>query len=252
MAKAKTIPIPYDDKTPAPSARQALAIAAATERQKARPARATMTVKVTDKTVLQISNPHSDGRGWSDHVNDTFGTTSRAFSEQSLMRIVAVLQERTEAATQVQINAALALLGAIAPRDELETVIGEQIVAAHVLSMGLMHQAKCSDTIPRMEAYTNMATKVSRTMAAHIDTLGKLRSGGKQTHEVRYVYVNGNAVVGDGAQAVFGGIDTPNGGPHARKPGQPHESGVQALCGPEMRREDPGRDAVPVGGHAGS
>jgi hypothetical protein len=252
MAKPKTTPVPYEDSRPAPTAKQAEAVAAAKERQKTRPARVAMAVKVTDKTVLQVSNPHSDGRGWSAHVNDTFGTTSNAFSNESLMRIAGVLQERTAVATETQINATLALLGAIAPRSELETVIGEQIVAAHVLSMGLMHQAKCSDTIPKMEAYTNMATKVSRTMAAHVDTLGKLRAGGKQTHEVRHIYINGDAVVGSGAQAVFGGLDTHTKGLSDRKPRQAHEPGLQALCGPEVRGEDAGRDAVPAGGHEGA
>lgn len=252
MAKTKTNPVANVEQPPAPSAKEGEAIAAATERQKARPARASMAISVTDKTVLQISNPHSDGPGWSAHVNDTFGTTSHAFTEQSLMRIAGVLQERNAVATEAQVNAALALLGAIGPRNELETVIGEQIVATHVLSMGLMHQAKCADTIPKMEAYTNMATKVSRSVATHIDTLGKLRSGGKQTHEVRYVYVNGNAVVGDGAQAVFGGVETHPAAPRDRKPGQPHESSVQALCGPEMRSQDAGRDTVPAGGDEGS
>ena len=98
-----------------------------------------------------------------------------------------------------------------------------------------------------MKTYTNMATKVSRTEATHIDTLGKLRFGVKQTHEVRYAYVNGNAVVGDGAQAVFGGVETHPSPPCDRKFGQPHECGVQALCGPEMRSQDARRVTLPAG-----
>jgi hypothetical protein len=207
-----------------------------------------MTVKVTDATVLQISNPHSDAKGWSEHVNDTFGTTSHAFSEQSLMRIAAVLQRRTVAATQAQINAALALLGAIAPRDELDTAIGEQIVTAHVLSMELMHQAKCSDTIPKMDAYTNMATKVSRTMATHIDALGKLRYGGKQQMIVRHVYVQGDAYVGDNGQAVFGGVEAQGGGAATGNPVNPMSPAFRlfaaARCGAKSRAGTPCRLAA--------
>ena len=103
----------------------------------------------TDKTVMHSSNPNSDALGWSAHINDTFGTTLHASCEQSLMRIAGVLQERNTTANQVQVDAALALFGAIGPRNELETVIGEQIFASHVLSMDVMHQAKCADTTPR-------------------------------------------------------------------------------------------------------
>src|SRR6185437_1496560 len=104
-----------------------------------------------------------------------------------------------------------------------------------------------ADTVPTMEAYTNMATKVSRTMAAHVDTLAKLRSGGKQTHEVRYVYVSGPAVIGDHNQAVLGSPSTPA---QRQKLAQCHAP--DAIAGPAappslpLRSEDEARDRVPL------
>jgi hypothetical protein len=187
-------------------------------------------------------------KGASPH--DQRSTGSTALTSERLG--VAPFIRRAQVASEAQINAALALLGAIAPRDELETVPGEQIVAAHVLSMELMHQAKCSDTIPKMEAYTSMATKLSRSMATHIDALGKLRSGGKQQVIVKHVYVQGDAYVGDSGQAVFGGFDAQGGGPGDGKPSQTHESGVSALRSPEVRGEVSGRVALPASGHEGS
>lgn len=249
-AKAKSKPSPAPE-LPAPTETQAKAIKEARERMKARPARASMTIKAemtgARTAMLNISNPHTDGKGWAAHIDDTFGTASNAFAQQSLMRLVGVLQTRDATASEADINGALALLGAIAPRDELETAIGEQIIGAHVLAMNLTHNAKCADTIPKMEAYVNMATKVSRTMAAHVETLGKLRSGGKQTHEVRHVYINGNAVIGDHAQTVFraGGLRELH-----RISGQPFGpaaiASLEATPGLPMPGEDAARDALPI------
>lgn len=180
---------------------------------------------------LTVGNPHSDVEGWSAHLKDAFGTTSHAFTDQAFGRLEVIARAKdTPAAKGAPMNGALALMGAIAPADELEAAIGEQIVAAHLVSMEFLAKAKHTDTIPKLEAYTNMATKLSRTMAVHVETLAKLRSGGKQTHEVRYVYVNGPAVFGDGTQAVFAGE---GGGGFCGKAGQPHGRGAVPRLAPD-------------------
>lgn len=241
---------PLRDPTP----KEAEAMATAVERMSRRPARATMTVRhAPDSTV--ISNPHSDPKGWAAHVNDTFGTTSNAFADRSLARLDAIARDgRATPATETQINATLALLGAIAPANELEAVIGEQIVATHLLSMDFMSRAKHTDTVPKMDAYTTMATKLSRTMAAHVEALTKLRSGGKQQVIVKHVYVQGAAVIaGDGAQTFIAGPGDAGGA--LAKLGQPHGPDLiassAAAPGLPMRSADPAWDAMPSASHSG-
>lgn len=204
---------------------------------------------------MVIRNPHTDGAGWHAHMTDSFGTSSEAFSNQSFVRIANAVADSQKPPTELQANAALALMGAIAPRDELEAAIAEQIIAAHMASLDFLHRARLNagEYVETAAAYTSMATKVSRTMTAHVETLARLRSGGKQIHEVRYVYVNGPAVIGDNAQAVFGG---PEGGVRTENVDQPHGQPALAYIPgspvPALRSEDPGRDALSRAGDPGA
>lgn len=245
---------------PDPTPEERKAIAQATEARAVRPARTSVVLKnrLAEGGGLAISNPHSDGLGWDDQMKDAFGTTSDAFANQAFMRLANAFGSQINPPTEGALNGALALLGAIDPQNELEAAIGEQIISAHVTSLDLLSRARLNagQHVDAAAAYANMATKVSRTMALHVETLTKLRSGGKQTHEVRYIYINGNAVVGDGAQAVFGDAEVGGGGGDERKRGQPH--GQPALAHipgalvPPMRREDPCGDAVSGPGNSGA
>lgn len=206
----------------------------------AKPARAALRLTAMPGEPLEISPPHADAKGWGAHVCDTFGTSSTAFADQALNRVLTVVRGRGDAApTQTEANAALAIMGAIAPSDELEAAIGEQFIAAHSLTMDLFAKAKHADLMPKLESYTTLANKTARTAATLVEALAKLRSGGKQTHEVRYVYVNGPAVFGDYAQTLVGA--PPSGGGRGIQ-GQPHEPstfpGVAALEGLPMRGAD--------------
>lgn len=237
-----------------PTEAEAAAILAASESQKRRPARATVSVVKQENQVLSISNSHSDHVGWGRHLAETFGTSSIDATNQSFARISTAVQTKQEPVTQTQANAALALMGAIAPSNELEAAIGEQIVAAHIASLDFLSRARLNagEFVNTASAYANMSTKLSRTMAMHIEALTKLRTGGRQRIEV--VYVNGPAVIGDNTQAVFSGGGAHGGG--GSKPDQPHAiaylAGLAAPCGAPMRREDPERVAVPIASSEGA
>ena len=215
-----------------------------------RPTRAEVKLHGVSGGTLSLGQAHADGTGWNAQLTDVFGTSSRAFSSQALARVATAVKDgRGSGPTEEQTNAALALMGAIAPRDELEAAIGEQIIATHLASLDLLARARLNagEYVGSAAAYTTMATKVSRTMATHVEALAKLRSGGKQTHEVRYVYVNGPAVFGDHAQTVIGGAGAHAGGGGNTKPGQSHaqhHDGSSRL--PEVWSQDPSRDALPV------
>lgn len=75
----------------------------------------------------------------------------------------------------------------------------------------------------------------------------KLRSGGKQQVEVRYVYANGPAAIGDNAQAVFG---TLNGVRDRGKPPQPRVAGPALAPGAAVRSEDAAGHVLSSTSHA--
>lgn len=240
-------------REPTAGEREAMDLAAASLAK--RPRRVEITQEL-EGTTLKVGQPHSAGTDWSKHLTDTFGTASQPFASQSMVRLSTAIKDRgAPIPTEEQANAALALMAAIAPGDELEAAIGEQIIATHAASLDFLARARANAGEYRdsAAAYTNMATKVSRTMAAHIETLARLRSGGKQTHEVRYVYVNGPAVFGDHAQTVIAGGDRGGGG--STIVGQPHATvalaHLEAATGLPMRRPDPEGEALPLAGREG-
>lgn len=208
-----------------PTEAEAKAIAAAEEILAARPSRVVANVeKIGPAGVLTVQQPHSNGEGWSKQLVATLGTSSPDFADEALKRVANAVGDGRSTVTTSQYSGALALMGGIDPQNELEAAIGEQIIAAHVASMDFMRRARCNagESFEIAAAYANMATKVSRTMATHVETLAKLRSGGKQQVVVKHIYVQGDAYVGDDGQAVFGGVEGQGGGGGGRKAGQPH------------------------------
>lgn len=94
-------------------------------------------------------------------------------------------------------------------------------------------------------AISGLALKLTRTFATQIEALAKLRNGGKQQVEVRHVYVNGNAVIGDVHAGTGGGGSLENGR-------RPHAPGLAFAPGEAVRGDiQAEREAVPVAGGEG-
>jgi hypothetical protein len=237
-----------------PTLEEMQAIEVAKRSQAERPNRAAVNLKADAEGAMTISNPHVEHKGWSTHLTETFATSSEAFANQSFVRVLGAVSDRKTPVTELQANAALALMAGIAPANELEAAIGEQIIAAHMASLDFLQRARLNagEYVSTAAAYAGMATKLSRTMAAHIESLTKLRSGGRQRIEV--VYVNGPAIIGDNAQTVFTGV--PREGGESAILVQPHGPAplahIAAAKGLPMRREDPKGDAVSVTGGEGA
>lgn len=249
-AKADDIPAPKRE----PTARERRAIEAAKAAQAARPARAEVVLDAVKDNTVKLSLPHTDRGGAQALIYEALGTASHGFADNSLMALINSVTPKAADLGQQHYDAGLALMGAIAPANELETAIGLQIVATHYAALDMTQRARLNagEYVNSAAAYTNMAAKFSRTMAAHLEALAKLRNGGTQTHEVRYVYVNGPAAFGPGATAAaYGG-----GGGGAGNLDQSHaplaigSDGGEAC--PPMWSQDPERYALSGAGGDGS
>ena len=250
--KASRAPVVTPPKSREPTPAESDAIRQALDNQARRPSRALVAVGATEVHALTINNPHTDTTGWMAHLTDTFGTSSEAFANQSFARVATAVAQQKKAVTETEANAALALMGAIAPANELEAVIGEQIIAAHAASLDFLQRARLNAGEYRdtAVAYANAATKLTRTMGGLVETLAKLRSGGRQRIEV--VYVNGPAVFGDNAQTVIAGGGL---GESSGNVDQPHASEavarIAAAARLPMRSQDPEGRALPVASREG-
>ena len=126
---------------------------------------------------------------------------------------------------QETVNAALAVVDGVKPRDETEALIACQMAATHALAMECLLRTRHTDTLQRFEANGNMATKFLRTFAVQMETLARVRRGGKQKVVVEHVHVypGGKAAVGTFVQQQPGG-----GGDEFEIEGQAH-----AIAGPD-------------------
>ncbi len=146
-----------------------------------------------------------------------------------------------EAQTKQFAAAASAMIG-VTPADELEGMLGAQIVAAHSAAMECYRRAMLPDqTFDGRESALKHAAKLSRTYADLVLALDKHRGKGEQRVSVEHVHVHkgGQAIVGT-VQAGGGVPANSEDQPHAPpaltyEPGQTLPSEIEAV-----------REAVPV------
>lgn len=127
-----------------------------------------------------------------------FGSTDREFHTYCLAQLLTILPESSAGDDYtLPVNAAVAMLTAIAPKNEMEAMLAVQMVASHHLSLLSMRKTKCASMLPQYQAHGNLANKFARTHVAQVEALSRLRRGGEQV--VRHVHVN------EGGQAVIAG-----------------------------------------------
>jgi hypothetical protein len=188
-------------------------------------------------------------------VMNAFGTTSTELAERLMMQIITAthIQPPGTPVSAETLNAALAAVTGIAPRDEAEAMLAAQMVSVHWLAMTMLQRAALDQ--PSFEIYdsiVNRATKLLRTYTAQLETLKRYRSVGEQRVVVQHQHVT---VTADQAAVQVNGVGNPAPGGRgaASKPEErshaptgtrsvTFESGAPMLC------PDPARDAMPAAG----
>jgi len=163
------------------------------------------------------------------------------------------LQSSNEPVSAENLNAALAAVTGIAPRDEAEAMLAAQMVGVHWLAMDLLRKA--NDRALLNDA-GNLAVKLLRTYTTQIEALKRYRSAGEQRVVVQHQHVNVTAE--QAAVEVNGGADPAPGGrgvvskTEERAHGPGESQAVAFEPEPAMRCSEPARDAVPVAGGEGA
>lgn len=126
------------------------------------------------------------------------GSDSQAFQNALLLQTLNGLSLYKEGADMAGgLNAALAIMGAVAPTNEMEALLAAQMVVTNHFAMLSWSRASGQTDMAVVQANAAMANKASRTFVMQMEALAKLRRGGEQV--VRHVHVN------DGGQAVIAG-----------------------------------------------
>ena len=192
-----------------------------------------------DGMALRITPaPGEDKDVYAAGLYDALGTTSSAFANDTLAKIIRIIAPDGNVKAE-QYNAAIAIMASVEPENELEATLASQMVAANDCAMRCMNAMVLSDHLDHRRMHGDLANKFMRTFTAQIDALSRLRRGGEQI--VKHVYV------GEGGQAVFAKGIYHERGANYETGGQGHASTHQcsALPGP-----DAARDGVPVPGNA--
>ena len=100
---------------------------------------------------------------------------------------------------RAKFRTAAAGLAGIGPRDELEGMLGAQLIAAHSAALECYRRAMIPDQTfeGRRESLTQ-ANKLSRTYVTLLEALNRHRGKGQQKVTVEHVHINagGQAIVG--------------------------------------------------------
>ena len=219
---------------PEASARESKAIAKATANVRARAPR--LAAKVVRKASGQINSgpSYSDINGWSARLLDAFGTSSVDFVQAELGRM-AMAVDATGSDAEQRINAGLAVLDGVRPRDEIEAMLMVQMVVTHAAAVDYLTRTKKAELIQAAEFTSNFACKLLRAFAAQTEALAKLRRGGEQTVRVEHVHVHPGAQAVVGTVTGVGGLKKSDGQAQALIAAA-HPSRA-ALRGPDTERE---------------
>jgi hypothetical protein len=225
-----------------PNAKEQLAIAAAEQSHAVRPARAQFTQEPDESGAMNLGPRHADLDGHNCLLTETFGTTAQDFVNANVLQLANVTM-RNEKPSVEGLNASLALIGAIAPENELEAALASQMAATHELSMEMLRRTRMTDNREAMREYGNMATKLTRTFTTQMKALSEWRRGGEQV--VRHVHVN------EGGQAVVAETINIGGHQNGKELKQAHEQHQQGARGSEVLGYDPPGHEVPVSSDEG-
>ena len=99
------------------------------------------------------------------------------------------------------INAALAMIEAAAPTDELEGALAVQMACTHTAAMSVLAKMDSGfGTERRIAAFGSTAARLMKAYAMQMEVLRRMRTGGQQVVRVEHVHVN------DGGQAIVGNV----------------------------------------------
>src|ERR1700730_8631978 len=138
-------------------------------------------VFLADGKVAPVHPPDGDGRNWWRRLNKALGTTSSDFVNASLFQIQSACRSPWGGISELSMNAALAMIEAAAPKDEIEAALAVQMGCTHTAAMAVLAKLDVAfATERRVAAFGSAAARLMRTYATQVEVLRRLRNGGQQ------------------------------------------------------------------------
>jgi len=154
-----------------------------------------------DAYVAQTHPPDGEHENWWRRLNEALGTVSSDFVNTSLLQLQAAARSPFGRISETAMNAALAMIAAAAPKDEIEGALAVQMSCTHAVAMAILGKLDSGfGTEQRITTFASAAARLLRAYATQVEVLRRLRHGGNQYVRVEHVHING------GGQAVIGNV----------------------------------------------
>ncbi len=191
---------------------------------------------------LTLASPHNNDTGHAAAVVDAVGLSGAVLAgmvQANLVNVTGRSAPTTDAeaaAAAREVREGVAFIQSLNPTNSQEALMGLHMWISHNATAMLSRKLHRAQELPQFAAYASLLNKSQRTFAAQVETLQKLRTGGKQQVEVRYVYVDARTQT-----VVAGGGGQPGTFP------QP-QARLGHAPGLPVWSEDAGGDTLPVSG----
>ena len=143
---------------------------------------------------------HEDEAAGCQHLMRALGTDSADFMAGVLSQLANAVSPGKGADAEA-INFALAVISGVEPKDELETMLGLQMVAVHLATMTFTRRLAHVETIAQQDSAERALNRLMRTYVAQMAALKRYRTGGEQRVVVQHIDIR------DGGQAIVGTVD---------------------------------------------
>jgi hypothetical protein len=144
------------------------------------------------------------------HIKETLEDPDEVNTTASLMRAF-------RASDLMILDMALDASEAIQARNSIEKMLAHQMAACHDQAMRLLFKANgITEDMVDIQRLVNSSVRLMNTFQQALQTLHKLRTGGRQVVTVRHQHVN----VKDGGQAVVAGTIKGGGGESSKQRGE--------------------------------
>lgn len=149
--------------------------------------------------VVTFGSQNGEAAIWRQQLRDALGTASDAFVDMTLQQLQYTARLPGGGPSETAINAAVAMIAAAAPTNEIEAALAAQMAVTHIVAMSVMSRiGGAHGSSNRLPALASASAKLLRAYFGQVETFRRLRSGGDQNIRVEHVHVHqgGQAIVG--------------------------------------------------------
>src|ERR1700733_7199340 len=134
-----------------------------------------------DGKLARVHPPGGEAKLWWQRLNKALGTTSSDFMNASLFQIQSASRSPLGGISELSMDAALAMIEAAAPKDEIETALAVQMACTHTAAMAVLAKLEGAFTSERrVVAFASATARLMRAFSTQVEVFRRLRGGGQQ------------------------------------------------------------------------